>query len=160
MTASSTVHCSLFTGVQCLPPDLVGDSKPGKAEDSDQLSSSEEGSDKQDAEQQLPPAEGQHEQPIMGAAVSGVRPPVERLNQQPMAKAGMGGRGRYDPNRYRLHFESESKEEIEKRKRLAKSVPIIPVPEVSSVPAPSHTHTHTHPHIIIHIHTTLLAHTL
>ena len=49
-------HCTLFTGVQCLPPDLVGDSKPGKAEDSDQLSSSEEGSDKQDAEQQLPPA--------------------------------------------------------------------------------------------------------
>uniref|UniRef100_A0A8D0AL34 Guanine nucleotide-binding protein-like 1 n=1 Tax=Sander lucioperca TaxID=283035 RepID=A0A8D0AL34_SANLU len=40
---------------------------------------------------------------------------VRRINQQPF-----GREGRYDPNRFRLHFEKESKEEVEKRKKLAR----------------------------------------
>ena len=81
------------------------------------------------------------------------RPTINMLNQQPSARivatkggvaggrgGGGGGDGRYDPNRYRLHFESESKEEIERRKRAAKSVPIVPLSEVS------YTQTHTHSH--------------
>ena len=76
------------------------------------------------------------------------RPAINMLNQQPRIVATKGGvaggrGGRYDPNRYRLHFESESKEEVERRKRAAKSVPIVPLPEVRST-SPSHTHTHTH----------------
>ena len=79
----------------------------------------------------------------MGGCVQ-ARPAVEMLNQQPRIVATKGevagGRGgRHDPNRYRLHFESESKEEIERRKRAAKSVPIVPLPEVRST-SPSHTH--------------------
>uniref|UniRef100_A0A671YLU4 Guanine nucleotide-binding protein-like 1 n=1 Tax=Sparus aurata TaxID=8175 RepID=A0A671YLU4_SPAAU len=40
---------------------------------------------------------------------------IRRLNQQPFNREG-----RYDPNRFRLHFEKESKEEVEKRKKLAR----------------------------------------
>ncbi len=87
------------------------------------------------------------------------RPAVDMLNQQPSArivatKGGVaGGRGgRYDPNRYRLHFESESKEEIERRKRAAKTVPIVPLPEVNFTSSSNtQTHTHTHPYICIQI---------
>ncbi|KAJ8392925.1 hypothetical protein AAFF_G00071290 [Aldrovandia affinis] len=39
---------------------------------------------------------------------------VRRLNQQPSHREG-----RYDPNRYRLHYEKESREEVEKRKKIA-----------------------------------------
>lgn len=78
------------------------------------------------------------------------RPTINMLNQQPSARIvatkggvaggrGGGGGGRYDPNRYRLHFESESKEEIERRKRAAKSVPIVPLSEVSYTQTHSHT---------------------
>ncbi|XP_075897036.1 guanine nucleotide-binding protein-like 1 [Nelusetta ayraudi] len=40
---------------------------------------------------------------------------VRRINQQPF-----GREGRYDPNRFRLHFEKESKEDVEKRKKMAR----------------------------------------
>ncbi|KAL0984911.1 hypothetical protein UPYG_G00150360 [Umbra pygmaea] len=40
---------------------------------------------------------------------------VRRINQQPDIREG-----RYDPNRFRLHFEKESKEEVERRKKLAR----------------------------------------
>ncbi|XP_033979886.1 guanine nucleotide-binding protein-like 1 [Trematomus bernacchii] len=40
---------------------------------------------------------------------------VRKINQQPFAREG-----RYDPNRFRLHFEKESKEEVEKRKKVAR----------------------------------------
>ena len=79
------------------------------------------------------------------------RPVIDMLNQQPSARivaskggvtGGRGGGGRYDPNRYRLHFESESKEEIERRKRTAKTVPIVPLPEVSYTSPFKHTHLH------------------
>lgn len=40
---------------------------------------------------------------------------VRRINQQPS-----GREGRYDPNRFRLHFEKESKEDVEKRKKVAR----------------------------------------
>ena len=77
------------------------------------------------------------------------RPAVDMLNQQPSARivatkggvtGGRDGGGRYDPNRYRLHFESESKEEIERRKRTAKTVPIVPLPEVSYTSPFKHKH--------------------
>ncbi|XP_032374571.1 guanine nucleotide-binding protein-like 1 [Etheostoma spectabile] len=47
---------------------------------------------------------------------------VRRINQQPF-----GREGRYDPNRFRLHFEKESKEEVEKRKKLAREKVLQPV---------------------------------
>lgn len=79
------------------------------------------------------------------------RPAIDMLNQQPSARivatkggvAGGRGGGRHDPNRYRLHFESQSKEEIERRKRAAKTVPIVPLPEVSYTSPFKHTHLHT-----------------
>ncbi|XP_067094294.1 guanine nucleotide-binding protein-like 1 [Osmerus mordax] len=40
---------------------------------------------------------------------------IRRLNQQPSSREG-----RYDPNRFRLHFEKESKEEVERRKKIAR----------------------------------------
>ncbi|KAG7469360.1 hypothetical protein MATL_G00128250 [Megalops atlanticus] len=40
---------------------------------------------------------------------------IRRINQQPSNREG-----RYDPNRYRLHFEKESREEVERRKKLAR----------------------------------------
>uniref|UniRef100_A0A672HHZ2 Guanine nucleotide-binding protein-like 1 n=1 Tax=Salarias fasciatus TaxID=181472 RepID=A0A672HHZ2_SALFA len=40
---------------------------------------------------------------------------IRRINQQPFSREG-----RYDPNRFRLHFEKESKEDVEKRKKLAR----------------------------------------
>ncbi|XP_056301061.1 guanine nucleotide-binding protein-like 1 [Pseudoliparis swirei] len=48
---------------------------------------------------------------------------VRRINQQP------GREGRYDPNRFRLHFERESKEEVEKGKKLAMEKVLKPVSE-------------------------------
>ncbi|TNN81647.1 Guanine nucleotide-binding protein-like 1 [Liparis tanakae] len=48
---------------------------------------------------------------------------VRRINQQP------GREGRYDPNRFRLHFERESKEEVEKGKKLAREKVLKPVSE-------------------------------
>ena len=61
-------------------------------------------------------------------------PPIDKQNQQPLARSGAEGRGQYgrtpDPNRYRLHFESESKEEVERRKRAAKTTPISSLAEV------------------------------
>ncbi|KAM3613725.1 uncharacterized protein V6R79_004265 [Siganus canaliculatus] len=47
---------------------------------------------------------------------------VRRINQQPFNKDG-----RYDPNRFRLHFEKESKEDVEKRKKLAREKALKPV---------------------------------
>lgn len=104
--------------------------------------------------------EGKGERRGEGGSEEGVggcgqeRPTINMLNQQPSARIvatkggvaggrGGGGGGRYDPNRYRLHFESESKEEIERRKRTAKSVPIVPLSEVSY----TQTHTHSHVHV-------------
>lgn len=46
---------------------------------------------------------------------------IRRLNQQPFSKDG-----RYDPNRFRLHFEKESKEEVEKRKKIAREKVLQP----------------------------------
>ncbi|KAF6722011.1 Guanine nucleotide-binding protein-like 1 [Oryzias melastigma] len=47
---------------------------------------------------------------------------IRKINQQPMSREG-----RYDPNRFRLHFEKESKEEVEKRKKLAREKVLQPV---------------------------------
>uniref|UniRef100_A0A1A8JL38 Guanine nucleotide-binding protein-like 1 n=1 Tax=Nothobranchius kuhntae TaxID=321403 RepID=A0A1A8JL38_NOTKU len=47
---------------------------------------------------------------------------VKRINQQPFSRDG-----RYDPNRFRLHFEKESKEEVERRKKLARDTVLQPV---------------------------------
>ncbi|XP_068179426.1 guanine nucleotide-binding protein-like 1 [Antennarius striatus] len=47
---------------------------------------------------------------------------VRRINQQPLSREG-----RYDPNRFRLHFEKESKEEVEKRKKLAREKTLQPI---------------------------------
>ena len=111
-------------------------SKPKQVDDSgDHLSSSGEDIDVQDGGEQLTPAEGEHPGDTGYGSGHGLgRPAVDILNQQPtiVTRGGMVGCGRQDPNRYRLHFESESKEEIEKRKRAAKSVPIVPLPDVSS----------------------------
>ncbi|XP_068426723.1 guanine nucleotide-binding protein-like 1 [Clinocottus analis] len=49
---------------------------------------------------------------------------VRRINQQPSTREG-----RYDPNRYRLHFEKESKEDVEKGKKMAREKVLRPVPE-------------------------------
>uniref|UniRef100_A0A8C1NIY2 Guanine nucleotide-binding protein-like 1 n=1 Tax=Cyprinus carpio TaxID=7962 RepID=A0A8C1NIY2_CYPCA len=40
---------------------------------------------------------------------------IRRINHQPGT-----GDGRYDPNKFRLHFEKESKEEVERRKKIAR----------------------------------------
>ncbi|KAI3361158.1 hypothetical protein L3Q82_013362, partial [Scortum barcoo] len=47
---------------------------------------------------------------------------VRRINQQPFSREG-----RYDPNRFRLHFEKESKEEVEKRKKMTREKILEPV---------------------------------
>ncbi|XP_054869649.1 guanine nucleotide-binding protein-like 1 [Amphiprion ocellaris] len=47
---------------------------------------------------------------------------MRRINQQPFSREG-----RYDPNRFRLHFEKESKEEVEKRKKSAREKVLQPV---------------------------------
>ncbi|XP_044216053.1 guanine nucleotide-binding protein-like 1 [Thunnus albacares] len=47
---------------------------------------------------------------------------IRRINQQPF-----GREGRYDPNRFRLHFEKESKEDVEKRKKIAREKVLQPV---------------------------------
>uniref|UniRef100_A0A1A7Y148 Guanine nucleotide-binding protein-like 1 n=1 Tax=Iconisemion striatum TaxID=60296 RepID=A0A1A7Y148_9TELE len=47
---------------------------------------------------------------------------VRRINQQPFSRDS-----RYDPNRFRLHFEKESKEEVERRKKLAMDTVLQPV---------------------------------
>ncbi|KAK7157593.1 hypothetical protein R3I93_008936 [Phoxinus phoxinus] len=49
---------------------------------------------------------------------------IKRINHQPGARDG-----RYDPNRFRLHFERESKEEVEKRKKIAMKKILKPVAE-------------------------------
>uniref|UniRef100_A0A3B1IEI2 Guanine nucleotide-binding protein-like 1 n=1 Tax=Astyanax mexicanus TaxID=7994 RepID=A0A3B1IEI2_ASTMX len=49
---------------------------------------------------------------------------IRRINQQPGTRDG-----RYDPNRFRLHFEKESKDEVERRKRMAQERILQPVPE-------------------------------
>ncbi|XP_017561536.1 guanine nucleotide-binding protein-like 1 [Pygocentrus nattereri] len=49
---------------------------------------------------------------------------IRKINQQPGTRDS-----RYDPNRYRLHFEKESKEEVEKRKKMARDTILQPVPE-------------------------------
>uniref|UniRef100_A0A8C2Z158 Guanine nucleotide-binding protein-like 1 n=1 Tax=Cyclopterus lumpus TaxID=8103 RepID=A0A8C2Z158_CYCLU len=49
---------------------------------------------------------------------------VRKINQQPF-----GREGRYDPNRFRLHFERETKEEVEKGKKLAREKVLKPVSE-------------------------------
>ena len=94
------------------------------------LSSCDEGSDVADGEGEVVGvdvgSEGQPRGQWSGAT-------VDKLHQQPVAKDVLSGSGQhYNPNRYRLHFESEPKEEIEKRKRLAKSDPVVPLPDVSS----------------------------
>ena len=116
---------------------FLGTSKPEKAEepDSDHSSNSGEDVDVQGGGEQLTPAEGEHPGDTGYGCGRGLgRPAIDMLNQQPTTatRGGKVGHGRQDPNRYRLHFESESKEEIEKRKRAAKSVPIVPLPDVSS----------------------------
>ncbi|KAM3872866.1 guanine nucleotide-binding protein-like 1 [Diretmus argenteus] len=47
---------------------------------------------------------------------------IRRINQQPFNREG-----RYDSNRFRLHFEKESKEEVEKRKKIAREKILQPV---------------------------------
>ncbi|KAM6968317.1 guanine nucleotide-binding protein-like 1 [Aplochiton taeniatus] len=47
---------------------------------------------------------------------------IRRLNQQPGTREG-----RYDPNRFRLHFEKETKEEVEKRKKVAREKILEPL---------------------------------
>lgn len=47
---------------------------------------------------------------------------IRRINQQPISRDG-----RFDPNRFRLHFEKESKEEVEKRKKAAREKVLQPV---------------------------------
>lgn len=47
---------------------------------------------------------------------------VRRINQQPFSREG-----RYDPNRFRLHFEKESKEDVEKRKKMAREKALQPI---------------------------------
>lgn len=47
---------------------------------------------------------------------------IRRINQQPFSREG-----RYDPNRFRLHFEKENKEEVEKRKKIAREKVLQPV---------------------------------
>ncbi|XP_053737756.1 guanine nucleotide-binding protein-like 1 [Synchiropus splendidus] len=49
---------------------------------------------------------------------------VRRINQQPSRKDT-----RYDPNRFRLHFEKESKEDVEKRKKIVREKILEPVPD-------------------------------
>lgn len=49
---------------------------------------------------------------------------IKRINHQPGTRDG-----RYDPNRFRLHFEKESKEEVEKRKKIAMKKILKPVAE-------------------------------
>ncbi|TTD18131.1 Guanine nucleotide-binding protein-like 1 [Bagarius yarrelli] len=49
---------------------------------------------------------------------------VRRINHQPGTR-----NGRYDPNRFRLHFEKESKDEVEKRKKVAREKILQAVPE-------------------------------
>ncbi|XP_048116223.1 LOW QUALITY PROTEIN: guanine nucleotide-binding protein-like 1 [Alosa alosa] len=49
---------------------------------------------------------------------------VRRLNQQPSARDS-----RYDPNRFRLHFEKESREEVERRKKIAMEKILEPAAE-------------------------------
>ncbi|XP_019948555.1 guanine nucleotide-binding protein-like 1 [Paralichthys olivaceus] len=47
---------------------------------------------------------------------------VRRMNQQPFSREV-----RYNPNRFRLHFEKESEEEVEKRKKVAMEKFLTPV---------------------------------
>ncbi|XP_062848821.1 guanine nucleotide-binding protein-like 1 isoform X2 [Trichomycterus rosablanca] len=49
---------------------------------------------------------------------------IRRINNQPGTRDG-----KYDPNRFRLHFEKESKEEVEKRKKIAQEKILQLVPE-------------------------------
>lgn len=49
---------------------------------------------------------------------------IRRINHQPGTRDG-----RYDPNRFRLHFEKESKEDVEKRKKTAREKILKPVVE-------------------------------
>ncbi|KAK3571878.1 hypothetical protein QTP86_020566 [Hemibagrus guttatus] len=49
---------------------------------------------------------------------------IRRITQQPGTRDG-----RYDPNRFRLHFVKESKEEVEKRKKMAREKILQVVPE-------------------------------
>uniref|UniRef100_A0A673LNS4 Guanine nucleotide-binding protein-like 1 n=1 Tax=Sinocyclocheilus rhinocerous TaxID=307959 RepID=A0A673LNS4_9TELE len=49
---------------------------------------------------------------------------IRRINHQPGTRDG-----RYDPNRFRLHYEKESKEEVEKRKKIAMEKILKPVAE-------------------------------
>ncbi|KAM9487831.1 guanine nucleotide-binding protein-like 1 [Clarias gariepinus] len=49
---------------------------------------------------------------------------IRRINHQPGTRDG-----RYDPNRFRLHFERESKEEVAKRKKTAREKILQAVPE-------------------------------
>ncbi|XP_026854934.2 guanine nucleotide-binding protein-like 1 isoform X1 [Electrophorus electricus] len=49
---------------------------------------------------------------------------IKRINQQPGSRDS-----RYDPNRFRLHFEKESKEDVENRKKIAQVRILQPVPE-------------------------------
>ena len=106
-----------------------------KVVNSDLLSSSGDDSETEDGGQRLAEVEeggGKAPADEVGTAVSHWRPDIDKLNQQPMTKAGSGGRGRLNnPNRYRLHFESESREEMERRKRVAKSKTVDPLPDVS-----------------------------
>ncbi|XP_044529659.1 guanine nucleotide-binding protein-like 1 [Gracilinanus agilis] len=53
---------------------------------------------------------------------------IRRLNQQPTHH---GSGHRYDPNRYRLHFERETREEVERKKRAAREQVLKPVNEKS-----------------------------
>ncbi|XP_051999415.1 guanine nucleotide-binding protein-like 1 [Xyrauchen texanus] len=49
---------------------------------------------------------------------------ITRINNQPALRDG-----RYDPNRFHLHFEKESKEEVERRKKIAMKKILKPVAE-------------------------------
>ncbi|XP_019849904.1 PREDICTED: guanine nucleotide-binding protein-like 1 isoform X1 [Amphimedon queenslandica] len=59
---------------------------------------------------------------------------VEKQSELPRVVSKLGHQpaqlhGKYDPNRFRLHFNAESQEEIDKRKHIAKTRIIVPVEE-------------------------------
>ena len=107
-----------------------------KVVNSDLLSSSGDNSETEDGGQrpaEVEEGDGRHQLMKKGQlSAIGDQLDINKLNQQPMTNAGSGGCGRLNnPNRYRLHFESESREEMERRKRLAKSKTVKPLPDVS-----------------------------
>ena len=126
-----------YWSIACIPPGCseTGDSKEETVVDSDLLASSGQGSEHQDGEQEAA-KEDLEDGEVTGEETSSSnwRNTILKVNEQPVTGADRDGRGKFvNPNRYRLHFESESREEIERRKRLAKSLPVKPLPKVRTM---------------------------